>query len=97
MSYRSVRAYFIFTNMFSSVIVLKSHSALEKGNFVSAVDKKEYCFFSFLFCRKVQGAIVVTLTWALASHFKFYDRVFFNLMGKALSGNLSCMWTGLLL
>ena len=48
---------------------------------------------------KVQNAVVVTLTWiwALASHFKVSYQSFFVffVMGKALSGELSCMETGL--
>ena len=47
---------------------------------------------------KVQRTIVVTLTsaWALAlvSHFKVLHQSFY-FMGKALSGELSCMRTGL--
>ena len=47
----------------------------------------------------VQGAVVVTLTWALAtgwaSHFKVLCQRFFYIMGKALSGKLSCTGTGL--
>ena len=46
---------------------------------------------------KVHGAIVVTLTsvWALASHYKvLHLNFFFYIMGKALSGKLSCTGTG---
>ena len=47
---------------------------------------------------KVQGATVVTLTSALASvlasHFKVLCQIFY-VMGKALTGKLSCMRTGL--
>ena len=45
---------------------------------------------------KVERAIVVTLTsaLALALHFKVLH---FYAMGKVLSGDLSCTWTGLAL
>ena len=33
--------------------------------------------------------------WALASHFKVLHQNFLYVMGKALSGELSCMGTGL--
>ena len=48
---------------------------------------------------KPQRAIVVTLTLAsgLASHLKVIRQSFFYVMGKALSGELSCMGTGLVL
>ena len=44
---------------------------------------------------KVQRAIVVTLTSAWVSHLKVLHRFFFYVMGKALSGELSCMGIGL--
>ena len=44
---------------------------------------------------KVQRAVVVTLTSALASHFKVLRQSFFNVMGKAPLGELSCTGTGL--
>ena len=42
----------------------------------------------------VQGAVVVTLTSVLAWAF---FKVFFYVMGKALSGQLSCTGTGLVM
>ena len=51
---------------------------------------------SFLLaCRKVQRAVVDTLTLALASRFKVYLSKFLYVMGKALSGELSCTGTDL--
>ena len=47
-------------------------------------------------CTIVQGAIVVTLTSVLASHFKIFYESFY-MMGKVLSGELFCSWTGLVL
>ena len=44
---------------------------------------------------RVQGAIVVTLTSALASHFKVLRQSFICYGGMALSGRLSCTGTGL--
>ena len=48
---------------------------------------------------KVQRVIVVTLmsAWVLASHLKVLHQIFFYVIGKALSGELSCMGTGLVL
>ena len=45
---------------------------------------------------KVQRPIVVTmmLVWVCAPTLKFYAKVFY-VIGKALSGKLSCMGTGL--
>ena len=50
-----------------------------------------------LACTKVQRAIVVTLMSApaLASHFKVLRQNYFYVMGKALSGKLSGIGTGL--
>ena len=47
----------------------------------------------------VQGAIVVTQTSASVwvSHFKVLCQSFFYVMGKALSGELSCTGPGLVL
>ena len=47
-----------------------------------------------LACTKVQRAIIVTLTSASAHTLKFFVKVFY-VMGKALSGELSSMETGL--
>ena len=48
-------------------------------------------------CTIVQGAIVVTLTSVLASHFKIFYESFY-VMGKVLSGELFCIFcTGLVL
>ena len=57
------------------------------------------CSCEMIFSLPVQRAIVVTLTpaltWALASHFKVLCQSFLYVMGKALSGELSCTGTDL--
>ena len=57
-------------------------------------------YFHSLTSRKVHRAFVVTLTSALTKHgchtLKFISK-FFYVKGKALSGELSCTWTGLVI
>ena len=40
--------------------------------------------------------VTMMLAWVWASLFMFYEKVLFNEMSKALSGELFCMWMDLM-